>query len=99
MDAKERHYWDLNGHLVIRNILTSEEVGAANEALDYLAEQCANGTDEEANFLRESAQPRWLNGSFVRTRNNIPFLLMLKAPCGEPFRKMIAHPQIVSRLR
>ena len=99
MNATERYYWDLNGHLVIRNVLTSEEVVAANAALDYLADRCANGTDEDADFLREAAQPRWMDHKLVRTRNNIPYLLMLKPPHCDPFRKMIVHSQIVSRLQ
>ena len=44
MTDKERYYWDLNGHLVVRNVLTPKEVKAANDAIDYLADRCANGT-------------------------------------------------------
>lgn len=99
MNAKERYFWDLNGHLVIPNVLTPEEVKAANDALDYLADRCADGTDEESDFLRETAQPRWDGDTLVRTRNNAPFLLKLKSPYCDPFRKMIVHAQIVSRLQ
>ena len=48
MPPQERYYWDLTGHLVIPDVLTSDEVAAANESLDYLVDQLANGTDEES---------------------------------------------------
>ena len=99
MTDKERYYWDLNGHLIVRNVLTPKELKAANDAIDYLADRCANGTDEESDFLRDAAQPRWMGETLTRTRNNIPFLLQLKAPHCDPYRKMIAHPQVISRLR
>lgn len=35
MTSRERYYWDLTGHLVVPNILSSDEVAAANEAIDY----------------------------------------------------------------
>ena len=37
--------------------------------------------------------------TLTRTSNNIPFLLRLTAPHCDPFRKMIVHPEIISRLR
>jgi len=99
MTKKERYFWDLNGHLIIRNALTEEQVSAANDALDYLAERCANGTDEESDFLRESAQPRWSGDVLTRTRNNVPYLLQLAEPHCRPFRLMISHPRVIADLR
>ena len=34
MTDQERYYWDLNGHLVVRNVLTKKELKAANDAID-----------------------------------------------------------------
>jgi ectoine hydroxylase-related dioxygenase (phytanoyl-CoA dioxygenase family) len=99
MTNKERYYWDLNGHLVVRNVLSAKELKAANDAIDYLADRCANGTDEESDFLRENAQPSWMGETLTRTRNSYPYLLRMKAPHCEPYRKMVAHPQVISRLR
>ena len=99
MTPRERYYWDLTGHLVIPDVLTPDQVAAANDALDYVVDRLAHGTNEESDFLRKSAQPRWLNGSLVWTDHTVPFLLMLKQPHCEPFRKMLAAPQIVRRLR
>ncbi len=113
----------------MRNVLTSIELKAANDAIDYLADKCANGTDEEADFLRRTAQPRWMGEvlpkhwtareedlirerrefrdrdsdkrtlTLTRTLNNVPFFLQLKTPHCDPYRRMIAHPQVISRLR
>ena len=34
MNADEKYLFDLNGYLVIKNVLTPEEVALANEAID-----------------------------------------------------------------
>lgn len=99
MTRKERYFWDLNGHLVVRNVLKPAQVRAANDAIDYLADRCANGTDHESDFLRESAQPRWTGDVLTRTRNNVPFLLQLRKPHCDPFRLMVSHPRVMSDLR
>lgn len=99
MTKKERYFWDLNGHLVVRQVLTPAQVRAANDAIDYLADRCANGSDAESDFLREAAQPRWNGDVLTRTRNNVPFLLQLARPHCDPFRLMISHPRVISDLR
>lgn len=99
MTHRERYYWDLSGHLVVPGVLTSDEVAAANEALDHADDRMTNGKDAYAAFLRETANAAWLDGHFVRTRPEAPFLLMLEPPHCEPFRRMLVHPEIVGRLR
>lgn len=99
MTQKDRYFWDLTGHLVVRNLLTPDQVKAANDAIDYLADRCANGTDEESDFLRENAQPSWSGDVLTRTRNNAPYLLQLAEPHAQPFRLMISHPRVISDLR
>ena len=39
MNADEKYLFDLNGYLVIKNVLTPEEVAIANEAIDRHSEQ------------------------------------------------------------
>ena len=99
MDASERYFWDLTGYLVLRDVFSPEDVKAANEGIDYLADKVINGGDEESEFLRENARPRIQDGKLVRTSNNYPFFLWMKRPYCEPFRRMIAHPAIISRLK
>ena len=36
MTAKERYYWDVTGHLVVRNTLSQEELDAVNAILDFV---------------------------------------------------------------
>ncbi len=36
MDAKERYYWDVTGHLVVRDVLSQEELDGVNNVLDYV---------------------------------------------------------------
>ena len=99
MNAKERYYWDLTGYLVLRGVFPQEDVKAANEAIDYLGE-VVQSDDEcaEVELLRERTRPRIEDGILTRTTNSYPFLLTLPAPHCEPFRKMIALPEIVSQL-
>ena len=39
MDKRERYFWDLTGYLILRNVLTANEIAAANEAIDHSADQ------------------------------------------------------------
>ena len=39
MNADEKYLFDLNGYLVVKNVLTPEEVAIANEAIDKHSEQ------------------------------------------------------------
>ena len=34
MDARERYYWDVTGHLVVRDVLSQEELDAVNNVLN-----------------------------------------------------------------
>ena len=99
MTHRERYFWDLNGHLVVPGVLTSEEVAAANDALDHADERMRNGTDAYAERLRESANAAWIDGTLVRTGPEAHFLLTIEPPHCEPFRRMLIHPEIVGRLR
>ena len=35
MDTKERYFWDLTGHLIVPQVLSPDEVKAANDAIDH----------------------------------------------------------------
>ena len=98
MTPRERYYWDLTGHLVLRGVLTPDEVDAGNAALDHAAERIENGTDAYSESLRKDSNPKWLNGTWVRTRPDTPFLLMLKSPHCDLWRRLLAHPEIVPRM-
>ena len=94
MDAKERYFWDLTGYLIVRNVLTPEEIQETNEALDYVIRSgfVRQGEDNaparDSTFLRGTGA-RWAHGAN---------LLNLEKPYCDPVRKLLTHPQVVSRL-
>jgi ectoine hydroxylase-related dioxygenase (phytanoyl-CoA dioxygenase family) len=88
IDYKEFYYWDLCGHLVIRDIMTEEDLALANEAVDKFSDNIVRGEE----LARGSKS---LAGS---GRPLLPALLQLPKPYCEPFRRMVAHPEIVRRL-
>ena len=92
MNDKERYFWDLNGHLVLRNVLSQDEIDEVNEALKVVIE----GVQErERSGARGSAALEGKSARWYRGDN----LLGLPHPHCEPFRKLLAHPQVMSRLR
>lgn len=93
MDAKERYYWDVTGYIVLREVLSAEEVQAANEAIDAHSDNISPG---EANRLSRGSEALQGLGRPSMSGTN---LLDFEKPHCDPFRKMLAHPQIVSRLQ
>lgn len=88
IDVKEFYYWDLCGHLVIRDIMTEEDLAIANEAIDKFADQIVRGEELSRGSKSLAGKGRPL----------LPRLLELPPPYCEPFRRMVAHPEIVRRL-
>jgi hypothetical protein len=39
MDARERYFWDLTGYLVVKGVLSKEEVEQANEIVDRYSDR------------------------------------------------------------
>ena len=90
MDSNELYFWDLNGYLVVEGVLTSDEVAAANEAIDHYSEQI-----ETAGAGDGAKGSQRLAGS---GRPTLEGLLQLEKPHCDPFRNMLAHPAIVMRI-
>jgi ectoine hydroxylase-related dioxygenase (phytanoyl-CoA dioxygenase family) len=88
IDPEEFFFWDLCGHLVVRDIMTAEDLALANEAIDRFSSDIVVGEE----LARGSTS---LAGS---GRPTLGRLLELPHPWCEPFRRMIAHPAIVQRL-
>jgi ectoine hydroxylase-related dioxygenase (phytanoyl-CoA dioxygenase family) len=90
MDEKERYFWDLTGYLIVRNVLTPDEIASANDAIDHHAAEIKIDPDNQgagdSQALRGTGRPA-LSG-----------LLELETPYCEPFRNMLAHPAVVMRL-
>lgn len=94
MDEKERYFWDLQGHLIVRNVLSSEALKALNDALDYVIESGAINQSEEN---RGAADSTFLKGAGSRWAHGTNLLNLPKPHC-EPVRQLLAHPQVVARL-
>ena len=56
MNDEERYFWDLSGYLLVKGVLTAEELAAANAAVDHCADRIQigepNGGARESKALR-----------------------------------------------
>ncbi len=88
IDEQEFYFWDLCGHLVIRNVMEAAWLEAANEAIDKFADRIVVGgaPDKGSKTLAGTGRPD-LGGLFE-----------LPKPYCNPFREMIAHPAVIHRL-
>jgi len=91
VNEKERYFWDLNGYLIVRSVLTEEEIDETNRALDYAKRGIEEQTEDDGGSGALSGTPsRW----YESDQN----LMQLPHPHCGPFRRMLAHPQVVQRL-
>ena len=88
IDHEELFYWDLCGHLVLRQVMDPDDLALANEAIDRFEERIVVGEE----LARGSTS---LAGT---GRPTLGGLLQLPPPWCDPFRRMVAHPAIVHRL-
>ena len=88
MDARERYFWDLTGYLVVKSVLTKEEVKNTNEIVDRYSDRVKVGgsTAKDSVALAGTGRPM------------LPGILEFAKPDCDPFRNMLAHPAVVSRL-
>ena len=91
MNKNENYFWDLNGYLIVRDVLSQQEIDETNRALDY----AKRGIEERS---KDTSEASALGGGPARWYLTGENLLQLPQPLCEPFRKMLAHPQIVQRL-
>ena len=87
---EERYAFDLQGFLVVRGVLTAEEVVAANAALDHYRDQIKP---------REDSTSGGAVGYVGQSRRlELQGMLGWPEPHRAPFRRMLVHPVVVSRL-
>ena len=90
MNAKERYFWDLTGYIVARNVMNPSQIVAANKAVDRHQDRMQVGDDN-----RGARDSHSLRGTGRPTLHD---LLQMERPYCEPFREMLVHPAVVSRL-
>ncbi|GBG28573.1 Hypothetical Protein FCC1311_047952 [Hondaea fermentalgiana] len=89
---RTRLLFDLQGFVVIRNVLTKEEVAAANTAID------AHTWHERGAPVRNSKDETKFAGDMKTGRLDMAGMLGWEDPHRRVFRKMLAHPGLVSTL-
>ena len=92
MNEDEKYLFDLNGYLVVENVLTQEEVAQANTAIDYHKDQIRVRPREQ----RLDGGSEALYGE--KGRQELGGMLNWEEPWCLPFRAMLAHPRIVPYL-
>jgi ectoine hydroxylase-related dioxygenase (phytanoyl-CoA dioxygenase family) len=93
MSAHERFLFDLNGFIVVRNVLSEPEVEAANAAIDAQAERLC---PRDSAALRNTRQETPFAAAGPRV--DIGGMLQWPQPHCEPFRRLLAHPRLVPYL-
>lgn len=92
MNPDEKYFFDLNGYLVVPNVLSAEDIALANEAIDRHADQIHERTGERS----LSAGSKALEGS--TGRGDLGGALSWPDPYGRPFRDMLVNPKVVPYL-
>ena len=86
MNDDEKFLFDLEGYLVLRKVLTADEVARCNEAIDHHSEsfyETDRTLEGESRVLGGSAKQKWMDGMLAWDR-----------PWCEPFRELLVHPRI-----
>ena len=88
MSDEEKYFFDLTGYLVIEGALTPEEVSECNEVIDrYAGETEARSSEGGSAASGDKTDRLGLRG-----------MLGWSPPHREPFRRLLVHPVVVSRL-
>ncbi|MFT5369162.1 MAG: ectoine hydroxylase-related dioxygenase (phytanoyl-CoA dioxygenase family) [Candidatus Latescibacterota bacterium] len=88
IDEKEFYFWELNGYLVLRGVMDSAWLQAANEAVDTFEDKIVVGEELSRGFEALAGTGRPTLGG----------LLTLPDPYCEPFRQMVSHPVVQHRI-
>ncbi len=86
MTDDERYLFDLTGYLVLKDVLTTEEVAKRNEGIDRHA-------DEIQPINRSLARDSKALAGTSR-RLDLGGMLAWKQPWCEPFRELLVHPRV-----
>ena len=89
MNDDEKYLFDLNGYLVVEDVLTVEEVEIANQAINQYSDKMHIRPKEQ----KLDGDSEMLEGT--HGRGEFGGLLELESPWCDPFREMLVHPKIV----
>ena len=91
VSEEEKYHFDLTGYLVVRGVLSQEEIDECNNALDAF-------TDEIITFEAGSLSHGSTALCGQSSRKQLTGMLGWPPPYREPFRQLLIHPVVVSRL-
>ena len=92
MNEDEKYLLDINGYLVVEQVLTPDEVALCNGAIDHHADQIHERTGE----LSLSSDSKTLKG--LHGRGDMGGMFTWEKPYCNPFLEMLVHPRIVPYL-
>jgi hypothetical protein len=90
LNDDERYFFDLLGYVVLRDVLTSEQVRKCNEAIDHhadLLQPAARRFEGDSKALTSDVRQHWLSG-----------MLAWQRPWCEPFRELLVQPRVAPYL-
>jgi len=93
VSEEEKYFFDLRGYLVVRGALSADEVKACNDAIDHYGDEIRTRSIEDGGLARGSSALTGKEG-----RRELTGMLGWPEPYREPFRKLLVHPVVVSRL-
>lgn len=86
MNEDEKYIFDLTGYLILRQLLTPDEVARCNAAIDHHSDQLVpheRQFEGDSQALKSDVRQHWLEG-----------MLAWERPYCEPFRDLLVHPRI-----
>ncbi len=86
MNEYEKYLFDLNGYLLLEDVLSPEEVAACNEAIDHNL-----GRLEQ----REIRSAKWSDSLKGKGRRDLRGMLTWPKPWCLSFRDLLSHPRIL----
>ncbi|NKB66131.1 MAG: hypothetical protein GKR89_03635 [Candidatus Latescibacteria bacterium] len=86
MNDEQKYLFDLTGYLVLRQVLTPDEVAVMNQGIDRHIDQL------EPLAQSTSAHSQTLQGT--QRRHDLGGMLAWERPWCEPFRRLLAHPVV-----
>lgn len=93
---EQKYLFDLNGFIVIRGVLSAEEVAAAHAAIDAHTAEFKERADKA---LRNTRDGTPLAGDGKTPRLDLGGMLGWQKPHCNIFRKMLCHPKLVPYLK
>lgn len=93
VSEEEKYFFDLRGYLIVRGALSAAEVAACNDAIDHYADRIKTRSIEGGGLAQGSSALAGTEG-----RRELSGMLGWPEPFREPFRQLLVHPVVVSRL-